>query len=252
MPRGIFVTYWNFLEGRHGGVQLCTKEYVNVIKATGVDLDFCAFESDRRLSTRLLRQLNSSPYFRPAEPSLIGRFAQLADKVQPDYVFLNQVSLAVYASAFRRVVPQSCKIVVLSHGLESTDLLHLIRLRHKLPLSGRIRPAPDMALGKILLDENALRADIDLVCALSPLDVVLVFLTDPSRIGGGWAEWSDAADPAGAVWLVADKDSRDALLQAVRKASGGKWADDKFIATQGGQVAVRFVKQKDTRPPWKR
>ena len=66
------------------------------------------------------------------------------------------------------------------------------------------------------------------------------------------AEWSDAADPAGAVWLVADKDSRDALLQAVRKASGGKWADDKFIATQGGQVAVRFVKQKDTRPPWKR
>ena len=87
---------------------------------------------------------------------------------------------------------------------------------------------------------------------MPPLDVVLVFLTDPSRIAGGWAEWSDAADPAGAVWLVADKDSRDALLQAVRKASGSKWADDKFIATQGGQVAVRFVKQKDTRPPWKR
>jgi hypothetical protein len=87
---------------------------------------------------------------------------------------------------------------------------------------------------------------------MPPLDVVLVFLGDVSDVAAGWATWSDAADPAGAVWLVVAKESRDALMRVVNKASGGRWADDKFIATQGGQVAVRFVKQKDTRPPWKR
>src|SRR5205809_3828098 len=66
MASGIFVSYRGYLEGPRGGVQVCTQEYIEIIKAAGVDLRFCPFEGDRRLSTRILRRIVSSGYFRPA------------------------------------------------------------------------------------------------------------------------------------------------------------------------------------------
>ena len=171
--KGLFVSYRGFLaEGRGGGVQVCTREYVDVIRAAGFDLALVPFESDRRLSTRLLRRWTSSPYFRPAPPSLLQELERRAVEDAPDVVFLNQVALASLAPRIRQVMPHA-RIVVLSHGLESTDLLHLIRLRPRLPLSGRLRPTPRLALGTVLLEESRNRQDVDLVCTLSPFDAEL-------------------------------------------------------------------------------
>ena len=173
VPRGLFVTFRAFLNPPMGGVQLCTREYIDVIRAAGIDLEFCTFDADRRLSTRLIRRFNSSHYFRPADPGLPGRLAKQIASVRPDYLFLNQSNLAALAAKLRDHVPESCKIVLLSHGLESTDLLHLVRTAQCLPLSPRVRPTPASALGRELLSESAFRGDIDLVVALSPSDVVL-------------------------------------------------------------------------------
>jgi hypothetical protein len=63
-----------------------------------------------------------------------------------------------------------CKVVILSHGLEHTDLLHIIRLRRSLPISGRTRPTASVLLGRILLAEQHFRQFIDGVCAISPFD----------------------------------------------------------------------------------
>ncbi|MCP4309294.1 MAG: glycosyltransferase [bacterium] len=88
----------------------------------------------------------------------------------PDFVFLNQVALAPIASRLKRRLPSASRIVLLSHGLESTDLLHTIRLRSRLPLSGRVRPTSSVALGGAILAENKSRSDVDLVLSLSPFD----------------------------------------------------------------------------------
>jgi hypothetical protein len=167
---GLFVSYRPFLEGARGGVQICTREYLDVIGAAGVELTLTPFDGDRRVSTRLLRQTDSSPYLRPFEKPLLDRVRALAADVKPAFVFLNQVSIAALAAQIRPWLPDDCRIVLLSHGMEITDLLHLVRLRDRLPLSGRLRPTARQLLGKVLTDETTSRRDIDLVCALSSFD----------------------------------------------------------------------------------
>jgi hypothetical protein len=115
--------------------------------------------------------MDSSPYFRPVEPSIFERIRDRAGGSPVDFIFLNQVSLAAIAERLRDFVPPSTRIVLLSHGLESTDLLHQLRLRRELPLSGRARPLADIAMGRILRAEAASRAHVDLVVTLSPFDM---------------------------------------------------------------------------------
>lgn len=170
MPKALFVSFQGFLEGAKGGVQVCTREYIDVIRAAGIDLTILPFSLDRRPVTRVLRQFNSSPYFRAFEPSLPSILAGLVQQTSFDFVFLNQVSLATLAPRIRPLLPGKCKIVVLSHGLESTDLLHFFRLRGRFPLKGRVRPTAASLMGSVLLTEAEARPHVDIVCTLSPFD----------------------------------------------------------------------------------
>ena len=151
--RGIFVSFSRYLGNTSGGVQICTKEYIDVIQAAGITLEILPFEIDKRPWSRLKRLLNSSPYTAFAEDNLADRVAVLAQTEKADFIFLNQVTLAVLAGAIRRRVEPPCKIVLLSHGAEITDLLHFVRLRKALPLRHRLCPTPAMALGGTLLTE---------------------------------------------------------------------------------------------------
>ncbi len=168
-PRGVFVTAKGFIaESAAGGVQLCTREYVRVLEGAGVELEIVTFEFDQRLSTRAARQVNSSPYFRPFAPDLPDRV--LAAAREADFVFLNQVTLAGLAAKLRGSLPAGCRIVLLSHGAEITDLAHAARVRRYAPLSARMRPTPSIALGLVLADERNAREEIDLVVNLSSFD----------------------------------------------------------------------------------
>ena len=85
-----------------------------------------------------------------------------------------------------------------------------------------------------------------------PVDVLVAFVNDATQIASRWGQWAEAASPAGALWLVCSKDHLDSVRNAARKVSLDRWSENKNIAIQGGFVAVRFMQQKDTRPPWKR
>lgn len=167
---GLFISQSNFLKSGGGGVQICTREFIDVIKAADVDLTVLPFESDRRLSTALLRLVDSSPFLRPFAPDLLPQIEAAVRQTPFDFVFLNQEVLATLGPFLRSTLGAHCKIVVLSHGLEHTDLLHLIRLRRSLPISGRTRPTAPVVLGRVLLAEQHFRQFIDGVCAISPFD----------------------------------------------------------------------------------
>jgi hypothetical protein len=171
MLRGLFVSYRAFLDGAQGGVQACTGEYIEVITAAGIELGIIPFDGDRRLSTRLLRRFDSSPYLRPVESPLFETIGLELGRKPIDFIFLNQASLAPIAQRLRGLASQSTSIILLSHGLESTDLLHLLRLRHKLPLNTRVRPSADTAMGRALRIESSSREHVDAVLTLSPFDV---------------------------------------------------------------------------------
>jgi len=169
MTSAVFVSYKPFVEKKSGGVQTCTNEYISLLKQSGFKLELCLFDGDRRLSTKIWRRLFTSPYFRVAEPNLIQRIDAACARTDSKIVFLNQTSLATLAPALKLLRP-NVKIILLSHGLESTDLLHSIRLCKSLPISFTPRPFANIVLGEALLKETKLRADIDLVCTLSPQD----------------------------------------------------------------------------------
>ncbi len=172
MPRGIFVTHRGFLTGM-GGVQSATREYIDVIAAAGVSLDLCPFEHDRRVSTRVLRRLLPSPYFRPAEPSLPQTVASMVRERSAGFVFLNQVALGVLAPALQALLPGTCRIVLLSHGLESTDLRHRIRAARTLPLSGHTGLAASLTLNLAVRTEQSFSTRVGTIGTLSPQDAEL-------------------------------------------------------------------------------
>ena len=172
MTSSVFVSYRPFLTGSGGGVQVCTQEYVKVLETAGYQLRLVLFDQDRRVSTRVLRRLFSSPYNRPVPSDLAQRVIAEVRATSAEVVFLNQVALAAIAPEIKRILPGT-KIVVLSHGLESTDLVHAARLRGRLPAATLFAPAAEPVLGHVLVNETKLRSSVDAVCTLSPSDADL-------------------------------------------------------------------------------
>src|SRR5258708_31370585 len=89
------------------------------------------------------------------------------------FVFLNQTQLASIAPPLRDLLRPDCKIVVLSHGLESTDLLHTLRFKCDLPLAFPRYFLGKQLLGDTLLREYCYRSNLDLILCLSQFDVEL-------------------------------------------------------------------------------
>jgi hypothetical protein len=192
---GLFVSHRGYLEGAPGGAQVCTREYIEVLRRAGVDLVLRPVELDQRPQTRLLKRLDRSSYVRPTPPGAADAIAEEARARSADFIFLNQMVLAGLAPRLRPQIPSGCRIVALSHGLESTDLAHLIRLKAALPLSGR-RAASSAALGRALIVEQRLHAGLDLVCALSEFDVTL-----HRWLGASDAGWTPRViEPAPLAW----------------------------------------------------
>lgn len=169
---GIFVSFAPFVTGRGGGVQACTSEYMQVIELAGYGQQSCLFEADRRLSVRIRRRIFTSPYTAAEPPGVVDRIVSMCSGKPDSTIFLNQVNLAVLAPKLKALLP-SGRIVVLSHGLESTDLLHAARLRRVLPIGIRFAPHADLVLGNVLRVEAQLRRSVDAVCTLSPFDADL-------------------------------------------------------------------------------
>lgn len=190
---GLFISRRGYLADTKGGVQLCTREFIDVIGAAGVALTMLPFDGDRRWTTRVMRLANASPFVRPFGPDLVARVKACAEQTRFDFVFLNQEVLAALAPLIRPLLPPDCKIVVLSHGLESTDLLHVLRVRDRIPVSHRIRPSPAVMVGRILLSEQQSRESVDAVCAISPFDADLERWLGARRVA--WVPRTIKANP---------------------------------------------------------
>ena len=89
------------------------------------------------------------------------------------------------------------------------------------------------------------------------IDVVVAFFTERKRLKATWPQLTDAAAPAGAVWVAWPKktsgvatDISDDTLRADLLSTG--WVDNKVASIDDTWSALRFVMRKDTRPHWKR
>ena len=175
---------------------------------------------------------------RPYGRTLAGEIVQAVRQQPVDYVFLNQEFLAPLAPLIRPRLPAGCRIVILSHGAEITDLLHSVRLRHRLPLSRRLLPTPALLLGRVLESEQRFRDEIDAVCTIAPFDADLEKWFGVRRVA--WIprlikpsplDWRPAGDRLGFVGTLDHGPNLEGLVQTL----------DALARTPGPSVRVRVV-----------
>ena len=92
---------------------------------------------------------------------------------------------------------------------------------------------------------------------MPPIDVIVAFYTEKAALRDEWAKLTDAAQPAGGVWVAWPKktsgvatDITEDVLRATLLETG--WVDNKVCAIDDIWSGLRFVMRKENRPPWKR
>ncbi|AFZ35775.1 hypothetical protein Sta7437_2227 [Stanieria cyanosphaera PCC 7437] len=154
-----------------GGAQICTQEYIETIEAAGFSLSIVTYKTNRGILTQLKNKIWNQPYGNFIPTELIDIIVNEANTKKAAYIFLNQVELGHIAKELRKKIDSTCRIVVLSHGLESTDIFHGIRTKNIQNSFNQVTFNDVRILGKSLIQEGIHRQYIDYVFCLSPLDV---------------------------------------------------------------------------------
>ena len=92
---------------------------------------------------------------------------------------------------------------------------------------------------------------------MPPIDVVVAFFTERVRLRDEWPTLTEAAQPAGGIWVAWPKKAsgvatdivEDALRATLLKTG---WVDNKVCAIDDTWSGLRFVMRAENRPPWKR
>jgi hypothetical protein len=230
-------------EGRAGGTQLCTREYRDTLRAARFALRTVPFDPDRRPLTRLQRALGRRPYQGLLPAGLADRIVAEARGARA--VFLNQVDLTPLAKDLRRRLAADCRLVLLSHGLESVDFLHLLRTRTgDRPFAG-VTGREERVLGRCLMDEARHRPHLDAVVCLSAFEVEIERWLGSQRVG--WVPRVVTADPldwhpmigrAGFVGTLDHPPNREGLELFLAALSESGVAADVRVRVVGGPAAI--------------
>ena len=162
----IFVTSQSALAAAPGGIQIFTREQMEVLCTARFALTVIPYDVDRRPTTRLRRRVCPRPYANLLPPGLADKVAAARRATGSRFVFLNSTDLTPLAAPLReRMGKDEARIVLLSVGLESVDYLHTVRAR------GAAASADALTLGRQLFAETAQRQAIDHVICLAPFEV---------------------------------------------------------------------------------
>ncbi len=161
----VFVSNELSLGDRPGGQQLCTREYLATVRAAGYEPETVSFRMQYDFAARLRRKLFGAGAYQFGLPAdLADRIVAAAERTNARAVFLNLVETAALAPELRRRLPASAQLAFLSHGLESADEVHALRLEARLSARQRRR------LGDQLLLEAKTRPSFDHVFTLAPFE----------------------------------------------------------------------------------
>lgn len=128
----LFVTHEHSISAGGGGQQVCSREYVEVLRRAGFELSFVTYTTDRRFPTRLRRKFLPRAYQNQIPPDLAARVAVEARRTGARFVFLNLNSLIPVAEIVKQAMPPGAALVLLSHGLSSVDEVHAVRISESL------------------------------------------------------------------------------------------------------------------------
>jgi hypothetical protein len=149
LRRGLLLSNEHSLAQGGGGQQQCSREYVQVLEQAGVQVEPVTFRTDRSWPVRLRRKFSPRAY-QPSMPAEYWKRVEVAARTLPDFVLCNLNDFVAEAGRLRRMMPAGVPLVLLSHGLVSTDLLHRARIAAMPFAAGHLQRVPDVQLGETL------------------------------------------------------------------------------------------------------
>lgn len=157
-----------------GGVQICTQQYLEIIKQAANEVHFFEVGFSRSLVFRVLHKLNLDAYLSYKTNTYKNRLLALIAEKQITHVFINKAELIKFSetikSASQQIVP---KIIIMSHGNESGDFLGDLAGK-KARFNGLSKYFGIFKLGLSVYLESWYRERyVDLVCTMSEEEMAI-------------------------------------------------------------------------------
>ena len=151
-----------------GGVQICSKEFLSIIENTVDELHFFKVRHNRSILFRMLYKLNLDNYLSYRPYRYRHQLKATLENNKISHVFINKSELLRFSKLIKEFKLQiSPKIIIMSHGNESGDLLG--NLTNPNPIFNRLYTFfGKIKLGLNLYTESLFRKNyVDLVCTMS-------------------------------------------------------------------------------------
>lgn len=170
-----FVTSPSALEAKiPGGVQLCSQEFLSIVRAGFPETEVIRIGHSRAWSDRLHKRFGTAPYrlFSPQEFQQMAQ-SQIQRHSRPAVVFLNMCETTRLAKTVKLIDP-AIRVVLLSHGTQTGDDLYEASGKGGIRTHGWRSWWAPWKLGSDLCLESMYRRNfIDCVGAMSEEECVL-------------------------------------------------------------------------------
>lgn len=156
-----------------GGVQLCSAEFLQVIRLLSAEVVIFEVDVSRKPVYRFLRKAGLDSYRLYDFSTYKNELAAVIENHNIDVVFVNKAELIRVSALIKRCFKDRVKVVVLSHGNESGDYLHQIAKTNQPPSFFKLF-FQKLRLGLNLYTESYYRRSFtDLVCCLSEEELAI-------------------------------------------------------------------------------
>lgn len=233
-----------------GGVQICTREYIELLRACNLDVTMFPVEHSKNISTRIKIKLGIGLYQRYDFEKLSRRLIDLIEKENAKYVALNQVAFLGFGPIIKKRLGDRVKVIVLSHGNESGDIVHSIVRAEK---QKNVLQLKDISyLGFVLYQESFnYTNNIDIVLSISNTDMEInnwlgaktsIFV--PRTFNPKFVDWKPELNRIGFIGTLDHKPNIDSLTALIEEL-GRKGANHLKIRVVGGpEETGRELEQK--------
>lgn len=213
-----------------GGVQICTREYMDLMQETGFDVTVLPVSPRSDFQHRLLNRLFSDPYSRYDASTIADRAVRKVVDEEISVVAINQVSLLPVGRVLKNRLDTEITLLSLSHGNESGDVLHEV-LRRSGGWTDRIAGA--LRLGWMLLQEaRAFTSVVDLMLCMSELEQKIDAwlgaersLVVPRTFEPDFLDWSPVPGRCGFVGTLNHLPNEEGIRRVLR-ALNRRWGEE--------------------------
>ncbi len=223
-PRhAVFVTAAYALQPEGGGVQHCTREYLQVARAAGFTLHPVSFATDRRPLARLRRKFRPRPYSDLVAPGFEAEVLRHVQASGARWIFFNQTDAGQIAPRLAALRTSGVRFALLSHGIDSTDSLHTAHTRANFGLGPPVSDGDALLIGRQIFAEAAMHRHFDAIFCLSESDRLFEQWLGgknvqvlPRLVESAPLDWIPTAGRLGTVGTLGHAPNLDGLVQFCR------------------------------------